>query len=218
MKGKEAREVHALLMCSEKEYAEALRMARWMAAGGAPMARNKTEQGQITLAASALQHLLPIPEEPPLEKPFHHHIWMLAPGSFRPESQPYIDHRWISRSVAISPLLYGLVHFLGWGSNFPTPLERQLWHGCSIVVTFSGLLWVSLSLLTDAYFDRLKNYWPRFILILGMIYLLVVFLAIPLAYVLASGFLIIESVRQLFFLDPAAYQLASWSNYWPHLS
>lgn len=215
MKGKEAREVHALLMCSDKEYAEALRMARWMAAGGSSMA---TEQGQLTLAANALRHLLPVPEAPPLEKPFHHYIWMLAPGSVRPESQPNVGHEWISRSVATSPLLYGLVHFLGWGGNFPTPLERRLWHASSVVVTFSGLLWVLLSLLTNAYFERLKNNWPRFALIPGTIYLLLVFLVIPIAYVLASSFLIIESCRQLFFLDPAAYQLVSWSNYWPHFS
>ena len=220
MKGKEAREVHALLMCSEKEYAEALRTARWVPERGSPMATNGTEeQRRIILAANALQHLLPTPEAPPLEKLFHHHIWMLAPGSFRPESRPNTGHQWVSRSVAVSPIFYGLVHFLGWCGNFPTPVERRLWQVSSVVVTFSGLLWVSLALLTDAYFDRLKTYGPRFIpMTLGVIYLLLVFLVIPLAYVFASVFLVIESVRQLFFLDLAAYQDVSWSNYWPHFS
>jgi len=213
MKGKEAREVHALLLCSKMEYAEALRIAQRMAAGDL-MATNRNEQGQIALAATALQRLLPIPEAPPPDKPFHHHTWMSAPGSFRPESQPKIGYQWIS--VAVAPILYGLVHFLGWSGNFPTHLERLLWHGSSVVVTFSGLLWVSLSFLARAYFDQLKSHWPRFIL--GIVFMLLVLVVIPLAYILASGFLVVESFRQLFFLDPAAYQLASWSNYWPHFS
>jgi hypothetical protein len=213
MTGKEAREVHALLMCSKVEYAEALRMARRMAAGSSLMATSRNEQGQIVLAASALRHLLPIPDAPPPEKPFHHHTWMSAPGSFRPESQPNTGYQ---LSVAVAPILYGLVHFLGWGGNFPTPLERLLWHASSVVLTLSGLLWVSLSLLARAYFDQLKKYWPRFIL--GIVFVLLVLVVIPLAYILASGFLVIESFRQLFFLDLAAYQVASWSNYWPHFS
>ena len=214
MKGKEAREVHALLTCSKMEYVEALRMAQRMAAGDTLMATNRNEQGQIALAANALRHLLPISEASPPEKPFHHHTWMSAPGSFRPESQPNIGYQWIS--VAVAPILYGTVHFLGWDGNFPTPLERLVWHASSVVVTFSGLLWISLSFLAHGYFDQLKNYWARFIL--GVVFVLLVLAVIPLAYVIASGFLVIESIRQLFFLDLAAYQLASWSNYWPHFS
>ena len=214
MKGKEAREVHALLMCSKMEYVEALRISQRMAAGDTVVVTNRNEQGQIALAANALRHLLPITEASQLEKPFHHHTWMSAPGSFRPESRPNIGYQWIS--VAVAPILYGIVHFLGWDGNFPTPVERLLWHAASIVVTFSGLLWVSLSLLANARIDQLKNHSARFIL--GIIFVLLVLGMIPLAYILASGFLIIESFRQLFFLDPAAYQLASWSNYWPHVS
>lgn len=178
------------------------------------MATNRNEQGQIALAANALRHLLPTPEAPPLEKAFHHHTWMSAPGSFRPESQPNTGYQWIS--VAVAPIFYGLVHFLGWGGRFPTRAERLLWRTSSVIVTFSGLLWVSLSLLAHAHFGQLKNYWARFIL--GIAFVLLVLGVIPLAYVLASCFLIIESFRQLFFLDLAAYQLAPWSNYWPHFS
>ena len=217
MGGKEAREVHALLACSEREYDEALRMARVMAAGGSLAARNKNEQGKILLATNALRHLLPIPEAPPTGKIFHDNTWMSAPGSIKPGSLPKI--RYPSISVAVSPILYGLVHFLGWGGRFPTPLERRLWRASSVVVTFSGLLWVSLSLLTEKYFDRFKTHSPRFIHVtLSIIYIILVPLVIPLAYILASSFLIIESFRQLFFLELAAYQLASWSNYWPHFS
>ena len=37
-------------------------------------------------------------------------------------------------------------------------------------------------------------------------------------YLITAGFLIVESLRQLFYLEPAAYDLPSWSNYWPHFS
>jgi len=214
MKGKAAQEVHALLMCSKVEYVEALKMAQRIPAGNSLMATNRNEQGQIALAANALRHLLPITEAPPPEKPFHHHTWMSAPGSFRPESQPNTGYQWVS--VAVAPILYGLVHFLGWSGSFPTPPERLLWRASSVVVTFSGLLWVSLSLLARGYFDQLRNYWARFIL--GIVFMLLVLALIPLAYILASVFLVIEAFRQLFFLDLAAYQLAAWSNYWPHFS
>ena len=43
-------------------------------------------------------------------------------------------------------------------------------------------------------------------------------LAAALAHILALGFLLAESFRQLFFLEDAAYQIPTWSNYWPHLA
>jgi hypothetical protein len=218
MKGKEALEVHALLMCSKEEYAEALRIAQRIAAGHAPRATNRmNEQGRTILAANALRPHLSLFGAPPPENPFRHRTGVSAPGSFRPESLPNVGYQWVS--VAISPILYGLVHFVGWVGNFPTPLERRLWHLSSVVVTFSGLVWVSLSLLASSYFERLQNNCTRLtLLILGIIFVLLVLFVIPLAYIFASGFLIVESFRQLFFLDLAAYELAPWSNYWPHFS
>jgi len=61
-RGKQAREVYALLKCSGVAYDEALEIARKRAAGDSSgPARWET----IDLAANALQHLLPNPQEPP---------------------------------------------------------------------------------------------------------------------------------------------------------
>lgn len=49
-------------------------------------------------------------------------------------------------------------------------------------------------------------------MILAVVLLL---MGLLISYILASGFLLVESFRQLF-LDAAAYQLPSFSNYWPH--
>jgi hypothetical protein len=210
MRGRAAREVLALLMCSTTEYYEALEMARRMAAGDPPTTVNSNE-GQIVLAASALQRLLPSPEMPPSD-PFRNHFGLSIPGSFKMWSHPEEGYELIT--MAVSPLLYGLVHFLAWNDHFPKPLERRLWRASTVVVTFAGLAeimvgWVQL----EAEKHRSNPYAAIINVIFGTLLLLT-----PLAYVLASGFLLGESFRQLLFLDPATYEIPFWSNYWPHFS
>ena len=73
MKGQRAREVHALLMCSGREYSEALSMAQRTVAGDSLMVTNCNYQGRIVLAANALRHRLPRLEVPPPEDPFMLH-------------------------------------------------------------------------------------------------------------------------------------------------
>ena len=68
MKGKEAREVHALFMCSEGEYDRALEIR---AARDSLVATNDGQQGgRIILAANALQRLLSISDSRPPVHPF----------------------------------------------------------------------------------------------------------------------------------------------------
>ena len=210
MSGKETQEVHALLMCSEGEYHEALRMAETMAAGESLMAANN-EEGRLVLAANALRHLLPNPERPPT-RPFRNHFELWIPGSFPPQLFPDRFYEWIV--IAISPILYGLVHFLAWSGHFPTSLERLLWRVSSVVVTCSGFVAFSSGFTTKYIFKLVDNRWKMFLLPIPLMLLCMV----PLSYMLSSGFLIVESLRQLFYLDPAAYELVSWSNYWPHFS
>ncbi len=105
-------------------------------------------------------------------------------------------------SLAISSTLYGLVYFLAWSGRFPTSLERLLWR-----VSSSGLVQVFTQLILnwmDSAINRRRS--------------LIIVLVEPSAHFVASGFLILESLRQLFFLDDAAYQVPYWSNYWPHFS
>ena len=213
MEGIEAQEVHALLMCSTREYSEALRMARRTAAGGPPTAGSTNRERKIILAANSLRRLLPNPNTPPLFRPFRMPGIFSPPGSTKIRSPQGKSYEWVT--VAGSPILYGLVHFLAWNDHFPTPLERLLWRISSVVVACSGLVAVSPRLIFDCVFNR--SFPVFFSITMKFVYTCTLIMA-PLAHMLASGFLIVESLRQLFFLDPAAYQVSSWSNYWPHLS
>jgi hypothetical protein len=206
MREKEAREVYALLKCSEFEYQEALEMAQKRAPrdSSAPPGTHGSEK--FVLAAGALQRLLPTPECPH-SVGFANYGCMLFPGtSFNelPGSSKFVS---MSITMAISPILYGLVHFLAWGHQFPTPLERLLWRVSSFVVTCSGLVEVFAAFVMEWAEGGSSVYAkPMFVLMILMCVIVV-----PLAHILASGFLIVESFRQLAFLDSAAYQLPSWS-------
>ena len=215
MREKEAREVYALLKCSDDEYDKALEMAQKRAAGDSSTLPGTDGSGKILLAADALQHL-PTPERPPRSFRFHY-----STRTMHPETFPGQVHRG-GRSavlsggmtVIISPILYGLVHFLAWDDRFPSPLERLLWQVSSLVVTCSGIVEISVLIFLDWLADKDRVSEDIVENLTGAL----CFVIIPFAHILASGFLIVESFRQLSFLDSAAYQLPSWSNYWPHFS
>jgi len=170
-----------------------------------PTGTDRSEK--IVLAANALQRRCPTPARPPVGFRHGHH------GSLFINTGPLGGPLGLI-TMTLSPLLYGLIHFLAWGERFPTPLKQQLWHVSLFVVMCSGLMCVpvgkSLILMTWKY------RWTRSIS--QTIFIILCFWMIPSVHMLASVFLLTESCRQLFFLDPAAYQLPSWSNYWPHLS
>ena len=115
-------------------------------------------------------------------------------------------------ATIICQIFYAPIHFLAWNGNFPTPLERLLWRVSSIVVTCSGLVGVCLLLFlmmlhhldSRRGFDVLAN--------------VMTVAVVPAVHMFASGFLNIESFRQLAFLDSTAYVVPSWTNYWPHIS
>ena len=222
LRGNEAREVYTLLKCSRDEYKEALEMAREMAQRVAPgmtpkmapkMAAEMTprmpiESANIVPAANVLLGILLMdgtPEEPPFDHPVDGNV-QAFPGSFENNFHKGPLVEWTV--TAVSPILYGLIHLLAWNDQFPTPLERRLWRVSSVVITSSGLTGVSLMLMGRLFVNDLKQ---AYVLVSAVSLITVL-------HVLASGFLLVESFRQLFFLGPAAYQLPSWSNFWPHLS
>jgi hypothetical protein len=209
MKGEGVREVHALLMCSEKEYNTARTMA--IAAGDSQVVTNNGQPERIVLAANAL--LRTSNARPPVD-PFRARSVLSPPASFLTISDDEKPYEYVSLST--SPILYGLVHFLAWNVHFPTALERKLWHISSVLVSFSGVVWVMLGLTEDYLMDhKLIGFKIRTTVVSLAIMLLI---AVPLTYVLASAFLLVESLRQLFFLDPDAYRVAPFSYYWPHFS
>jgi hypothetical protein len=143
MRERKARSVYALLNCTHDEYDEALEMARKRAAGDLSTLPGTHGSEKIVLAADALQPLLSTPER---LIPFHGFTkgsQKLFPGTI--SSKISHENRFsMPITLGISSVAYGLVHFLAWGGQFPTPLERVLWQVSSLVVTCSwlaGSLW-----------------------------------------------------------------------------
>lgn len=131
------------------------------------------------------------------------------------------------RSFAIAVAVvavYGLPHLIGFSETFASATEQSLWRIATVLVLVMGttlgagtenglrvgrllqrkvatsLQWVS----------RFEVYCRPTLMIADYLFIVV--------YVFASGFLLVESVRQLFALPPAAFVLPSWGNYWPHFS
>ena len=220
LREKEAQEVYALLKCSDSEYKKALVKARKGGTRDSGESQGPQPSARVVLAANALGHILkakrrapeqPAPEQPAPERPPEPRFRgprMLKPGSFK--NKPSDKEVWLI-TAAISPMLYGPIHFLAWNHNFPTSMERQLWRVSSTVVTSSGLAAACV---------------PVFVVILNALSIfkldgpaiILSFVVIPAAHMLASGYLLVESFRQLASLDSTAYQLPSWSYYWPHIS
>ena len=208
LSGKAAEEVHALLKCSDDEYEMALKMLKGKA-GGDSQSPDPRVSEKIVLAANALRHLSS-PERPPPEPRFEGHRSLLVPRNFTNRSRRRAF--FVRIATAISPILHGPIHFLAWNGNFPTPLERLLWRVSSIVATCSGLVGAYVLFFLWK-LDDLSNSKYRLYVVADILSAV-----IPGVHVLASGFLLIESFRQLLFLDPTAYELPSWANYWPHIS
>ena len=207
LREREAQEVYALLKCSNPEYDRALAMVGEEGTGDSGASQVPKASEKIVLAANALRRL-ETRERPPPEPRFKARHNILVPGNFSNKSS--------GRAVlamAIYPMFSGAIYFLAWNGSFPTPMERLLWRVSSIVITCSGLVGVSvpyfLMRLNDLLNSRLR---------LDILAKMMSVTIIPAIHILASGFLIVESIRQLSFLDSSAYEVPSWANYWPRIS
>ena len=210
LREREDQEVYALLKCSDPEYDRALEMAEKEGTGdpGAPQVPETS--AKIVLAANALRRLK-TRERPPPEPRFKARQSILVPGNFSNKSpnKSFI----VPIAMAISPMVYGPIYFLAWNGNFPTPMERLLWRVSSMVITCAGLVGACLLLFVKM-LHRLSDSKRGF----GVLANVITVVVVPAIHVLASGFLIIESFRQLAYLDPPSYQVPSWADYWPRMS
>ncbi|KLO04269.1 hypothetical protein SCHPADRAFT_840842, partial [Schizopora paradoxa] len=124
-------------------------------------------------------------------------------------------------------LLYGSLHLLGWWKQFPSPAEQIIWRVATVVAMSSGFAAAVVCFIHNKALGRMPRieWWllRRNIYIGGLLSVVrrllqaLVERVIPPLYVLSSTFLIVESIRQLWFLPSEAYILASWSYYFPHL-
>ncbi|EPS95473.1 hypothetical protein FOMPIDRAFT_1043550 [Fomitopsis schrenkii] len=118
------------------------------------------------------------------------------------------------------PAAYGTPHLLGWNATFPTNLEKLLWWTAALGVTVSGCVVFTFGVLlaqvegvAELLFEETAvGDVTTQVVQVGVMPIAVV------AYVAASGYLLVESMRQLFALPPAAFQLAWWANSIPHFT
>ncbi|PSR77220.1 hypothetical protein PHLCEN_2v8000, partial [Hermanssonia centrifuga] len=117
--------------------------------------------------------------------------------------------------IAFLTAAYGAPHLAAWNADFATYLEQLLWRASVLVITFAGLLMHALTWMGLEIAIRSSN---RLVKTSGSILAICVPICGILLYAAASVYLVVESFTQLFHLPPAAYQLPSWSNYFPHFS
>lgn len=118
--------------------------------------------------------------------------------------------------ILLVPLLYGAPHLAGWNAHFPTTVERTMWRVASLVLCPGWT--IALILLFLLYVILLPCLLPLIYCLssLALQIIATLIISLPLLYVASSAFIVGESFRQLFNLPAAAYQVPSWSNYWPH--
>ncbi|MCJ1405308.1 hypothetical protein MMC11_008535 [Xylographa trunciseda] len=151
------------------------------------------------------------------------------PGLYSPTG--YINDFYTKLLVAsVTTGLYGGLHLLAWNAPFASLIEQCLWRGSSALIASSGLLLVGC-VATDTFamlvnYSREKKYGSKFWkwacleytpdLLVGMFGGLLR-LAL-LAYIPARIFLLVECGLQMARLPPSAYELPTWSQYYPHIS
>jgi len=122
--------------------------------------------------------------------------------------------------ITCFPVIYGTMHLFGWSAQFPTIIERGLWRvatvdimSCGASFLLFGILYAIGSVVScDCLVASLL--WMIFDFFLTE----AGFFLLPFLYTLGTTYLLVESIRQLFYLPPEAFVVASWSDYLPHFS
>ena len=133
--------------------------------------------------------------------------------------------------MTISGFIYGGLHALPWGNEFPTIKEKKLWQGSVLLVLAVGPLILLHSLLRSVliYLEEKDEVGvvfvnsptvPRFLNPLKQLRYLIYLVTCPifLAYCFARAFLVVESVIALFHSTPDLYKMPTWSNYLLHIN
>lgn len=110
-------------------------------------------------------------------------------------------------AFVIIGLIYGGPHFLGWNTDFATYSELLLWRICTCVVFGTPCCFAALVILSQSFEDAT-----------GLDLSSSVYVACAIVYFPANLYLIAASFRQLLYLPLAAFDLPTWSNYFPHVS
>ncbi len=131
---------------------------------------------------------------------------------FEPKGISRVADFFVSTGI---PIIYGALHFLGWHAQFPTTAERLLWRIAAVGVASPGAVFVMLVLPLHALYMAMDP--GKLEKAIGFFVDALLYRVIPSFYMLCSIYLYVESTRQLWYLAPEAYVVASWSYYFPHL-
>ena len=122
----------------------------------------------------------------------------------------------------VLPTVYGMPHLLGWNATFPTHTEQVLWRTAALVVTALGWVLAACSgmiAILCCIVGVIDPSYNRWLVSMAMPRLMIPFMLFSTSvYVAASGYLLVDSFRQLFALPPGAFELASWTNAIPHFA
>ena len=214
LREKEAQEVYALLKCSDPEYEIALEMARKGGTRDSGALQGPWLSATVILAANALGHILntkqpapeqPAPEQPALKPPPEPHFRgprRLIPGNFA--NKPSDKEFFVLIALAISPMLYGPIHFLAWNDSSSNYTEVLLWCASSIVITCLGLA-------TLLFIPILNAFSAPEISVRGGTTILII---IPLMHIVVSAYIIMMSFVQLAILNSTAYHSVDSQTRW----
>ena len=119
--------------------------------------------------------------------------------------------------IAVAIFIYGGLHLLAWNAPFASTAQKVLWRFSGTCVASSGIFGLAIMLTMRKSMlwgpDTLEGILNLYTLIS---FPFVVLVAVS-ALVLARTFLVVECFLQLAHLPQSAYQLPSWSQYFPHI-
>ena len=121
-----------------------------------------------------------------------------------------IDEVPIALGFTMAGLIYGGLHALAWFAHFESSTQQLLWR-ISACVVMGGfpVFWV-----LREFDDRIDVYVAGILLWVSNSALALV----ALAYILARAYLVVECFINLSHLPAGAYDVPSWSSYFPHIS
>jgi len=119
---------------------------------------------------------------------------------------------YIDLGVGAGAILFGALHLLSWNQHFPNPTERLIWRIClclavGIPPLFLALSWTAI---------RITHLKLRWLFWCNVSVLLIAYIFLPLVYILARGFVLVEGFRTLAFLPPGTF-IATFTAELPHL-
>lgn len=144
-----------------------------------------------------------------------------------PNLKDFFEKPTIALGFSVAAFIYGGLHALAWFAHFQSSTAQLLWwiSACMVMGGFPieiGVVW---------FFKLLEDWDPRERSSLVILYLLeallflllsvlfvVLVCALPVAYMLARAYLVIECFINLSQLPAGVYDMPNWSAYFPHIA